>query len=68
MVKVYRNLFGTGCLVQPEELTLGPGASESLRQALPFHMGLHEFSSKLQFRGNKVRWALGLEAKKSHPG
>lgn len=26
VVKVYRNLFETGCLVQPEELTLGPGA------------------------------------------
>lgn len=55
VVTVSRNLFGTGKLVRPADLTLGPESCEPLssadtEDAVRFEVGLHECGNEVQVR------------------
>lgn len=55
MVTVNKDLFGTGKLIRPADLTLGPDSCEPLVSAdtdtaVRFEVGLHECGNGMQVR------------------
>ncbi|XP_055964206.1 zona pellucida sperm-binding protein 3 [Sorex fumeus] len=50
-ITVSRDLFGTGKLIRPQDITLGPGLCRpalALEEEIRFEVGLHECGNKLQ--------------------
>lgn len=62
MVTVSKDFFGTGKLIRPADLTLGPEACEPLvstdmDDTVRFEVGLHECGNSVQVRpGPWLRW------------
>lgn len=52
-VTVQRDLFGTGKLIRPQDITLGPSLCRpvlALEEEIRFEVGLHECGNRLQVR------------------
>ncbi|XP_004706035.2 zona pellucida sperm-binding protein 3 [Echinops telfairi] len=65
VVTVSKNLFGTGKLVRPSDLTLGPEhckplASEDTAAVVRFEVGLHECGNRVQVTGDALVYSTFL--------